>query len=99
MGDLLESVSGVNEAYIYGSWAARYQGQPGPVPVDLDVLVVGSVDLDVLDDLEKAARDRLGFGVSIQRTSPEAWNSGDDPFLAQLQAQPLVKVNDTERTT
>src|SRR5699024_176743 len=96
MADLLGSVSGVDEAFIYGPWAARSQGQPGRVPVDLDVLVVGSVDLDVLDDIERAARDRLGFEVSIQRVSPEAWSSGNDAFLAQLQAQPMVKVNDSE---
>ena len=33
--------SGVEEAYIYGSWAARYDGDPGATPADVDVLVVG----------------------------------------------------------
>jgi len=99
MADLLAPVADVDEAFIYGSWAARYQGQPGPVPVDLDVVVVGSVDLDVLDDIERAARDRLGFEVNIQRVSPEAWNAGDDPFLAHVQSQPIVTINDSKPTT
>src|SRR5262245_38254227 len=48
LGDLLANVDGVDDAYIYGSWAARYQGEPGPVPHDVDVLVVGRADDDDL---------------------------------------------------
>jgi DNA-binding transcriptional ArsR family regulator len=30
LADLLADVEGIAEAYIYGSWAARYRGEPGP---------------------------------------------------------------------
>jgi DNA-binding transcriptional ArsR family regulator len=38
LGGLLASVEGVDEAYLYGSWAARYSGEPGRPPdkIDLD---------------------------------------------------------------
>jgi hypothetical protein len=36
--DALAAVPGVERAFIYGSWAARYRGEPGPVPDDVDVL-------------------------------------------------------------
>ncbi|HZX99604.1 MAG TPA: ArsR family transcriptional regulator [Dermatophilaceae bacterium] len=40
---------------IYGSWADRYHGTPGPPPNDVDVLVVGSVDrTDVYDAADRA---------------------------------------------
>ncbi|MFD1046495.1 ArsR family transcriptional regulator, partial [Kibdelosporangium lantanae] len=42
--EALSQLPGVDEAYIYGSWAARYNGEPGPPPGDVDVLVVGSPD-------------------------------------------------------
>lgn len=29
VGELLAPVDGVVEAYVYGSWAARYAGEPG----------------------------------------------------------------------
>ncbi|MGZ6771755.1 MAG: winged helix-turn-helix domain-containing protein [Mycobacteriaceae bacterium] len=32
LADVLTQVDGVDAAYLYGSWAARYQGQPGMVP-------------------------------------------------------------------
>jgi hypothetical protein len=33
LADVLRQVRGISDAYIYGSWAARHQGQPGPRPV------------------------------------------------------------------
>lgn len=46
----LSGLAGVDSAFIYGSWAARYSGEPGPVPGDVDVLVVGEGDPDELDE-------------------------------------------------
>lgn len=42
LGEILAYVPGVNEAYLYGSWAARYRGHRGDVPRDVDVLAVGN---------------------------------------------------------
>lgn len=41
----LSHLEGVEEAWIYGSWAARYVGEPGPPPADIDIVVVGSASL------------------------------------------------------
>jgi hypothetical protein len=35
-------VEGVHGVHIYGSWAARYTGVPGPPPGDVDALIVGT---------------------------------------------------------
>jgi DNA-binding transcriptional ArsR family regulator len=89
--DLLTGMPGVTKAYVYGSWAARHAGEPGPVPADLDVLVVGDADLDDLDELAAEARNRLGFEVNVQRVSVRSWASSDvDPFLSHVRSQPLV---------
>ena len=32
----------VNEVFIFGSWAARYLGEPGPPPNDVDVAVISN---------------------------------------------------------
>lgn len=95
--DLFTGVDGVEAAYIYGSWAARHAGQPGPVPADLDVLVVGTADLDTLDDLARAAQEKVGFDVNIQRVAARSWADADSPFLTHVQAQPLVALDLTER--
>ena len=88
---LLESIDGVREAYIYGSWAARYDQQPGAVPGDIDVLVIGSSDLDELDEVAATAGQRLGREVSIRRVRPDAWDGAhDDPFKATVTSRPIV---------
>jgi DNA-binding transcriptional ArsR family regulator len=95
--DILSTVSGVEQAYIYGSWAARHAGRPGPVPADLDVLVIGDADLDDLDEAARKARTRLGFDVSIHRIKTGEWQKREpDPFVKQLRSQPLVEL-DVER--
>jgi len=89
--DLLGPVEGVQEAFIYGSWAARRSGEAGLPPRDVDVLVVGDLSVDDLIGIQEGARERLGLDVNIHRTSPAAWAaSGEDPFLAQVASRPMV---------
>lgn len=92
--DLLAGTAGVSAAFIYGSWAARYLGEPGPVPHDIDVLVIGTADRDDLDEIARAAQDRLGRPVGIRRISPAAWTAPDpdDPFLESVRQRPLVEI-------
>jgi predicted nucleotidyltransferase len=92
--DLLAGATGVTAAFIYGSWAARYQGEPGPVPNDIDVLVVGTADRDELDEIAIAAQDRLGRPVGFRRVGLESWQTPtlDDPFLTSVRQNPLVEI-------
>lgn len=92
--DLLADVEGIAEAYIYGSWAARYRGEPGPAPADVDVLVVGTADPDDLDDVADQAQRALRRPVSIRRVRPESWRdpAPADPFLLSVKTRPLVSV-------
>ena len=95
LNDLLADVEGITLAFIYGSWAARYLGEPGPVPGDVDVLVVGTADPDDLDEIARTAQNRLGRPVDIRRIRPAAWASPDpaDPFLASVRERPLVQLH------
>jgi DNA-binding transcriptional ArsR family regulator len=94
LGDLLATVAGIEHAYVYGSWAARYRGEPGPPPHDVDVLVVGDADDDDLFDAARRAERRLGREVNIHRVSVDAWTSpGDDPFLTSVRSRPVVPID------
>ena len=92
--DLLSGVPGVERAFIFGSWAARYQGEIGGVPNDVDVLVVGTIDRDVLYDIAIAAQDTLHREVSVHRADPATWASPppSDVFYRHLQERPLVEL-------
>ncbi|MGN9907209.1 MarR family transcriptional regulator [Phytohabitans sp. LJ34] len=94
LGDLLQHVDGITEAYIYGSWAARYTGEPGPLPRDIDVLVVGTADEDDLFDAARKAEQRLGREVNVHRVSAKAWrNSPRDPFLTAVRSRPRFSID------
>lgn len=93
LGDLLSSVPGIDEAHIYGSWAARYAGDYGPLPRDIDLLVVGDPDPDDVYDAARAAESRLAREVNVSLVSAERWRTGDgDPFLAEVRKRPMVSL-------
>lgn len=56
----LSGVAGIETAFIFGSWAARYHGERGPAPHDIDLMVIGEPDLDTL---YAACRRADGVGV------------------------------------
>jgi DNA-binding transcriptional ArsR family regulator len=94
LGDLLAGVHGIDEAYIYGSWAARYAGEAGPPPHDVDVLVVGDADEDDVFDAARVAERQLGREVNIHRVAAKAWRARSrDPFLTSVRSRPLVPIN------
>jgi hypothetical protein len=94
LGELIAAVEAVTEAYIYGSWAARYAGEPGPVPHDIDVLVVGAADADDLFDTARTAERRLGREVNVRQVSPDSWrSSADNPFLTSVRTRPLFPID------
>jgi hypothetical protein len=94
LADLLSDVAGVDQAFIYGSWAARYLGEPGPVPQDVDVLAVGTASDDDLYDVARRAERRLEREVNISGVSPQYWESPDpaDSFMRHIRERPLVKL-------
>jgi DNA-binding transcriptional ArsR family regulator len=94
LGELLAELDGVEEALIYGSWAARYAGEPGPPPNDIDVLVIGDPDEDELFDVARAAQRRLGREVNAHRISARTWRTRDsDPFLDSVRSRPRVSID------
>lgn len=97
--DALADLPGVEHAFIFGSWAARYHGEPGPPPGDIDLLVVGTVDLDDLEERLTTARQVLRREINARRVSPEHWTTppSDDVMLTSIQSRPLVALGTDAR--
>ena len=91
----LARVDGVEEAFLYGSWAERYLGTPGAVPHDIDVLVIGSPDRDDVEDAADRARHRLGLDREVNATvvSRRSWGAGTSPFLRTVRERALVPLD------
>ncbi len=86
----LAGVGAIQAAYLFGSWAARYTGQPGHAPADIDVLVIGKPDRDDLDDAAQRATRRLAREVNATVRSPDWWHQGTDAFHTEITTRPLV---------
>lgn len=88
--EILSRVENIREAYIYGSWAARYVGEAGSAPRDIDVLLVGSPTRREMTAAATAASERLGLEVNIARVDVPTWEHGDEGFVATVKSRPHV---------
>lgn len=88
------ALPGVEQVVIFGSWAARYAGEAGPPPRDIDVLVVGTPDRADLYEAADRAQARLGIEVNPVVRSAQQWNDPPDALLTQIWASPFTVVLD-----
>ncbi len=89
----LRDVDGVEAAYIYGSWAARHAGEAATRPVgDIDVLVLGNPDRDVLYSSLADAEKRLGRPVQATVRDAGWLASGSGSFHDTVMSRPLLQL-------
>lgn len=96
IGQALTGIAGIDEAYVHGSWAARFHGEPGGPPGDVDVLVVGQPDRRAVDDALAGLETELGREVNVTYVSAERWRSSDDPFVGTVRSRPLVPLETSD---
>lgn len=96
--DEFADLPGNHGLYIYGSWAARYLGEEGPEPHDIDVLVVGTVDRDDAYEAADRAQKRLLREVNPTVVSLPRWETATEPFLVQIRQRPLVTITPVDTT-
>jgi predicted nucleotidyltransferase len=92
IAEVFARISGIDEVHLFGSWAARYQGQPGSAPNDIDVLVVGHPDRNKVYEAAEAAEQRLGMPVQVVFRTAEQWADQSDSFIAEVRSRPIVPV-------
>ena len=86
------AMDGIERIFIFGSWAARYAGEVGAAPHDVDVLLVGTPDRDAAYEAARRAEQRLGREVNVVIRGPEDWHDATDGFTRQLQSSPLLEI-------
>lgn len=88
--EALSTVPGIDEAFIYGSWAERFSGRPGAVPADVDVVVIGEPDRARLAQAVEDAERRLRREVNVRRIRRPSWDADQGSFKATVMARPRV---------
>lgn len=97
LSERLEKLSGVREAYIFGSWARRYSGEVGTPPADIDVAVIGDPPVDAVDQACRVVEKRIGIEVNPVVIAPREWSSGSSGFIRQVKKGALFRLLDGER--
>ncbi|RZU52036.1 hypothetical protein EV385_3877 [Krasilnikovia cinnamomea] len=88
----LGAITGVQAAFLFGSFAARMRGEPGPPPNDIDVLVVGDpANPAAVYDACRRVGDQVGREVNptIMTRDELAHHTG---FLTQVRDSPVVPI-------
>jgi DNA-binding transcriptional ArsR family regulator len=93
LSEALQPVNGIAAAYIYGSWAARHEGETGQRPVrDIDVLVLGEPDRDRLYAALGDAEERLGRPVQATIREANWLDTGSGAFHDTVVSRPLLRL-------
>lgn len=89
----LRPVKGIAEAYVYGSWTARFLGHEGSRPVgDIDVLVLGEPDRDHLYAQIDQAATRLGRPVQVTIRASDWLAAGEGSFHDMIVQRPMLPI-------
>ena len=97
LSELLADVSGLSESFIFGSWAARYQGEAGPAPGDIDLLVIGEekkLDANRVYEAARIASGRLGREVNVSIVNEDEWRTDHTGFLDTIRERPLLRLSE-----
>ena len=88
----LRGRDGVERAFLYGSWAARYLGEAGEAPRDLDLLIVGSPSRRAIARLSGDLSRELGCEINPTIVPTSEWETKKSPFLQTVSRAPLVEL-------
>lgn len=87
----MSQIVGITSAFLYGSFAARSRGHDGPAPNDIDVMVIGTPDLDAVYKACARVEKRVGRPVNPTILSDEEF-AEDTGFLRSVRENPTVSV-------
>lgn len=96
VGPALAGVEGIERAFLFGSWAARYVGESGPDPADIDVIALGTPGQLEVARAERELAEKLGREVNVTVVSEEDWEAAASGFLQEVREHPLVPLHLTK---
>lgn len=89
----LAGIPGVERALIYGSWAARFEGEAGPQPNDIDVMVIGTPDVTAVRAAADEATRMIGRDVNVSVMTAREWARPSTGFVRHVKEGPLVELD------
>ncbi|MEN8239758.1 MAG: nucleotidyltransferase domain-containing protein [Actinomycetota bacterium] len=82
----LSDIDGIDEAFIYGSWADPSQTNPA----DIDLLVIGEPEIAAVYDAVSEIEAEVGRPINVTVRSPAEWEDADGAFERAVRTGPQV---------
>lgn len=92
----LDDVPDIERAYLFGSWAERFVGLPGPAPGDIDLLIVGAPDRRAVDAALDGLETQLRREINITFIAERTWTLAADPFVRNVRDHAFVPLDVVE---
>lgn len=91
LADEFDRIDGIESALLYGSFAARMRGVDGPAPRDIDVMVIGDPDPELVYQACERVEEAVHRPVNATILS-RAEAHAESGFLAQVRASPVIPI-------
>jgi len=89
----LYGIDGIEQAFLFGPWAARLTRQLGPDPHEVDLLLVGYVNRIEASRAAARVEGYLERAVNVQFVSSAEWQKGENDFVIQVKSKPLLEIS------
>jgi predicted nucleotidyltransferase len=84
----LVGVDGVQEAFIFGSWADPNQ----TTPHDIDLMVIGDPDPGQVYDTVSELEAEVGRPINVVLRSKDEWAGTDGAFERAVRSRPRIQL-------
>jgi predicted nucleotidyltransferase len=84
--DALADLDGIDEAFIFGSWADPSVSSPQ----DIDLMVIGEPDIGRVYDAVSRVESEVGRPINVSIRSDAEWESADGGFERTVRSRPRV---------
>lgn len=89
---LLLPLDGIDQAFLFGNWAARLSRQTSAEPKEVDLLLIGNVSRIEASRAAAKAEEILGREINVQFATALEWQRGESDFVRDIKQKPLVEL-------
>ena len=86
--EALDAIDGIDEAFIFGSWADPEQ----MAPRDIDLMVIGDPDPGQVYGAVSAVEAEVGRPVNVVLRSEHEWAGTDGAFERAVRSRPRIQL-------
>jgi DNA-binding MarR family transcriptional regulator len=88
----LYGIEGLEQAYLYGNYAAYLKKEKASDSPEIDLLLVGYVNRIEASNAAKRVEGYLDRAVNVKFVGSQEWETSSSDFVAEVKKRPLVRL-------